>query len=131
MVKTKINFVMNDYKKGHQIFCLENRKFLWEVEFFSGKSKLKKSKISFPERKSKMSFLGSTTLRFQTRLTPLPAKLMNFPLFPQNFVWLELRFLLPPILTMMHSGIMIYTYWTPLAGVKDRLQTERVCCVWV
>jgi len=34
---------------------------------------------------------------------------MNFPLFLQN-----LRFLLPPILTMIHLCIMVYTYHTPL-----------------
>jgi len=31
--------------------------------------------------------------------------------------WLNLRVLLPPILTMMHLYIMLYTCWTPLRPV--------------
>jgi len=34
---------------------------------------------------------------------------------------LNLRFFLPPILTMMHLCIMLYTYWTPLNAVLDTL----------
>src|SRR6218665_1983879 len=36
------------------------------------------------------------------------------PIFIQfTFFWLHLRFLLPPILTMMHLCIMLYAYCTP------------------
>ena len=58
---------------------------------------------------------------------PISTKLINSPLFQKNlliphiFVQFPffscLRCLLPPILTMMHLRIMLYTYWTPLHSI--------------
>src|SRR6218665_1177530 len=45
----------------------------------------------------------------------ISAKFLNSPYFRSNYVLLaSLTFLLPPILTMRHLCIMLYTYWTPL-----------------
>src|SRR6218665_3998418 len=47
--------------------------------------------------------------------SPISAKFLNSPYFRSNYVLLaSFTFLLPPILTMMHLCIMLYTYWTPL-----------------
>src|SRR6218665_1067785 len=52
---------------------------------------------------------------------PISTKFLNFSLFPQNFNISPhsceidvLHFFAPPILTIMHLFIMLYTYWTPL-----------------
>ena len=47
---------------------------------------------------------------------PICTKFINFLLYFSSInVFLpNLRFLLPPILTMMHLCIILYTYWTPL-----------------
>ena len=42
---------------------------------------------------------------------------ISFPIILCSYnlrFWLRLRFFLPPILTMMHLCIMLYTCWTPL-----------------
>src|SRR6218665_2214509 len=47
--------------------------------------------------------------------SPISAKFLNSPYFRSNYVLLaSLTFLLPPMLTIMHLCIMLYTYWTPL-----------------
>jgi len=41
-------------------------------------------------------------------------KIYTFPPISAKLTVFYLRFCLPPILTMMHLCIMLYTYWTPL-----------------
>ena len=56
------------------------------------------------------------------------AKFINFLIFVQFTFLLNLRFLFPPILIMMHLCIMLYTYWTPLVvgSVLVSVPTEDV-----
>src|SRR6218665_343999 len=49
-------------------------------------------------------------------ISPISTKYRNFPLFSSSLDFcflLNLRFLLPPILTVLHLCIMFDTYWTP------------------
>ena len=59
------------------------------------------------------------------KFPPISTKFINTPLFSLNLGFLlNLRFLLPHILTMMHLCIMIYTYWTTLT--LGAIQTKAV-----
>ena len=69
---------------------------------------------SFPQLNDAYRFfppISAKFVNFPVNLT----KFKNLPLFSFNLRFsLNFRFLLPPILTMMHLCIMLYTYWTPL-----------------
>ena len=53
------------------------------------------------------------------RIPSISAKFIFPPYFRSIYVFLpNLRFLLCPILPMMHLCIMLYTYWTPLSTDK-------------
>src|SRR6218665_2282725 len=58
--------------------------------------------------------------------TLISVKFIYFTLFPQNLRFLlNLCFLLPPILTMMHLCIMLYMYCMPLINTND-IQSHHV-----
>ena len=56
-------------------------------------------------------------------MPPISAKFFNFPLFSFNLTFFaQFRFFgFPPVLTMMHLCIMLYTYWTPLSDYIMRV----------
>src|SRR6218665_3024588 len=74
--------------------------------------------IAYDENDQEKGTEASITLKpmMHIAFSPISTKFINFlPHFRKIYVvWLNLRFLLPPIFTVIHLCIVLYAYRTPL-----------------